>query len=67
MIMHPNALTRVLLVEDDDDDYILTRELLSEVQGQRFALDWAKSFPEGLRQMCLNRHDVLSLRPDRSP
>src|SRR5262249_7133718 len=58
---HPAALTRVLLVEDDEDDYILTRELLSEVQGQRFALDWAKSFPEGLKQMCLNQHDVVLL------
>jgi PAS domain S-box-containing protein len=61
MTMHPAALTRVLLVEDDEDDYILTRELLSEVEGQRFALDWAKSFPEGLKQMCLNQHDVVLL------
>jgi two-component system cell cycle sensor histidine kinase/response regulator CckA len=59
--MHPTVLTRVLLVEDDEDDYILTRELLSEVQGQRFALDWAKSFAEGLGQMCLNQHDVVLL------
>src|SRR5437016_4247698 len=61
MIMHATTLTRVLLVEDDEDDYILTRELLSEVQGQRFALDWARSFPEGLKQMCLNQHDVVLL------
>src|SRR6266852_6086964 len=58
---HPAALTRVLLVEDDEDDFILTRELLSEVQGQRFALDWAKSFQEGLKQMRLNQHDVVLL------
>ena len=58
---HPAALTRVLLVEDDEDDFILTRELLSEVEGQRFALDWAKNFQEGLRQMCLNQHDVVLL------
>src|SRR5579859_3227756 len=59
--MHSPALTRVLLVEDDEDDFILTRELLSEVQGKRFALDWAKSFSEGLKQMCLNQHDVVLL------
>ncbi|HTL59554.1 MAG TPA: response regulator [Candidatus Limnocylindrales bacterium] len=58
---HSATLTRVLLVEDDEDDYILTRELLSEVQGQRFALDWAKNFQEGLKQMCLNQHDIVLL------
>lgn len=59
--MHSPALTRVLLVEDDEDDFILTRELLSEVQGKRFALDWAKTFADGLKQMCLNQHDVVLL------
>jgi two-component system sensor histidine kinase/response regulator len=31
---------RVLLVDDDEDDALLTRELLAEIEGQRFALDW---------------------------
>jgi signal transduction histidine kinase/HPt (histidine-containing phosphotransfer) domain-containing protein len=40
---------KVLLVDDDEDDYILTRELLSEVEGSRYALDWASSYEEGLQ------------------
>jgi two-component system, sensor histidine kinase and response regulator len=40
---------KVLLIEDDEDDYILTRELLAEVKGGKYALDWAPSYEEGLR------------------
>jgi signal transduction histidine kinase/HPt (histidine-containing phosphotransfer) domain-containing protein len=40
---------KVLLIEDDEDDYILTRELLSEVKGGKYALDWASSYEEGLK------------------
>jgi PAS domain S-box-containing protein len=57
--MYPSVLTRVLLVEDDEDDYIITRDLLSEIEGQRFALDWAKSFAAGLGEMRRNQHDVV--------
>jgi signal transduction histidine kinase len=33
----------VLLVEDDEDDYILTRHWLSEAKGSRFDLMWAST------------------------
>lgn len=36
----------VLLVEDDEDDYILTRHWLSEAKGSRFDLIWANTFKE---------------------
>src|ERR1044071_6632937 len=31
---------KVLLIEDDEDDYILTREFLAETRGDNFQLDW---------------------------
>jgi CheY-like chemotaxis protein len=34
-----DRLIRVLLVDDDDDDYVLTAEMLAEAEGQRFALE----------------------------
>jgi PAS domain S-box-containing protein len=57
--MYPGALIQVLLVEDDEDDYIITRELLADIPGQRFALDWVKRFENGLKEMVSNRHDVV--------
>ena len=34
--MSEMELVRVLLVEDDEDDYILTRGLFSDMKGRRF-------------------------------
>jgi len=47
-----------LLVEDDEDDFILTRDLFSEFGSQRVQIDWMKTFSTGLEAMARNRHDV---------
>jgi two-component system, cell cycle sensor histidine kinase and response regulator CckA len=49
---------KVLLIDDDEDDYILTRELLSEVKVGKYKLDWASSYEEGLKVAGLGEHDV---------
>jgi PAS domain S-box-containing protein len=49
---------KVLLIDDDEDDYILTRELLAEVRGSKYALDWASSYEEGLTAAMRREHDV---------
>ena len=49
---------KVLLIEDDEDDYILTRELLSEVKSGKYALDWAASYEEGLKVAGQREHHV---------
>jgi DNA-binding response OmpR family regulator len=53
-----SSLIKVLLVEDDEDDFIITRDLFSEMRSQRFTLDWMKTFDTGLQAMTLNQHDV---------
>jgi PAS domain S-box-containing protein len=58
MAMVDTGIVKVLLVEDDEDDFVLARDLFSEMPGQRFALDWARSFDAGLKSMTLNQHDV---------
>ena len=49
---------KVLLVEDDEDDFIITRDLINEMPGRHFKLDWARTFEAGLEKMVLNQHDV---------
>lgn len=54
----------VLLVEDDEDDQILTRALLAELgelDGDEYTLTWARTFDEGLRRLTGEAHDVCLL------
>ena len=49
---------RVLLVEDDEDDYLITRELLAGQDRMRFAVDWSSEFDAGLSAIREQQHDV---------
>lgn len=49
---------KVLLVEDDEDDFQLARGLLSEVGGRKVDLRWAASYQEALRAIESGGHDV---------
>ncbi|HYH61624.1 MAG TPA: diguanylate cyclase, partial [Solirubrobacterales bacterium] len=49
---------RVLLVEDDEDDYLIARSLL-ESQGRTcFKVDWCATYEEALVTISERRHDV---------
>lgn len=52
---------RVLLIEDDEDDFILTRGLLAETGAERYELEWASSYEAGLAELARNQHDVCLL------
>ncbi len=49
---------RVLLVEDDEDDYVMTQELLEQTQGFKVSLDWASDFKGGLDMIRRSDHDI---------
>jgi len=51
-------LIRVLLIEDDEDDFILTRDMLASIRSWRFEVDWIRTYDAGLQAALANRHDV---------
>ena len=51
----------VLLVEDDEDDYLLTNDLLDDIPSVDFDLDWVSTPDDARREMRLNRHDICLL------
>ena len=53
-----DRLIKVLLVEDDEDDYVLIRDLLSEVREQQFQLDWVATFSEAVFAIEHQHHDI---------
>ena len=49
---------KVLLVEDDEDDYIITRDFLAEIRGENFDLDWVENYETGLEAIRKDQHAV---------
>ena len=49
---------QILLIDDDEDSYVLTRDLLAEVTSQRYVLDWAKTAQSGVAAMEAGNFDV---------
>ncbi len=50
---------RVLLIEDDEDDYVLTRELLEQMREREVRLDWAADAEKALTLVQEKQYDVI--------
>lgn len=50
---------RILLIEDDEDDYVLARTYLAEIKQWQYVLEWAKSYKQGLALAKKQKHDVF--------
>jgi len=51
----------ILLVDDDEDDYILARSLLVEVYGNQIDVEWASSFEPAREALLSGRHGLCLL------
>lgn len=49
---------RVLLIEDDEDDYMLTKALVSARENANIKLDWVESYEQALITIESDPHDV---------
>ena len=53
--------TRVLLIEDDEDDYVLIQELFSKSTQSDYELDWVQTYAGGLDAISTRYHDICIL------
>ncbi len=49
---------RILIVDDDEDDFLLTSDYIQSIPGGRFHLEWCKSFNEGLLHLKERRYEL---------
>ncbi len=52
---------KVLLVEDDEDDYVFIRDLLMEMEKADVDLDWVSTYHEGMAKITDRQYDVCLL------
>jgi signal transduction histidine kinase len=53
-----DPVIKVLLIEDDEDDYVLIRELLSEVKDTKYILEWVSTYDRALEKMAYTENQV---------
>jgi PAS domain S-box-containing protein len=58
MQSHP---VRVLLIDDDEDDYIIVGDLLSKLSSIEFILKWVPDYPAAMDAILSNEFDVCLL------
>ncbi|KFN42981.1 hypothetical protein N790_11235 [Arenimonas malthae CC-JY-1] len=56
--MKENPL-RILVVDDDEEDFLILRDLLADFPQGRFQLDWVGTLEEGIAGLRRNEHDVF--------
>lgn len=56
-----NKVVRILFIDDDEDDFILTKDLLSEADGRLYSMQWVSNYDAGLQAISHNSHDICLL------
>lgn len=56
--MPTNDVIRVLLVDDDVDDRVMFCDLLAQVNGKNFKIEWAPSYERGKAALAAGNSDV---------
>ncbi|MFZ4828771.1 MAG: sensor histidine kinase [Phototrophicaceae bacterium] len=52
---------RLLLVDDDEDEFLLTKAVVKDMAGFGHVLDWVDNFEDGLAIILKNEHDAYIL------
>lgn len=53
--------TKILLIEDDEEDYLLLQKILTKITSAHYELTWESSYTSGLTHMIEGRHDLCLL------
>lgn len=56
-----DKVTQLLLVEDDEDDYILTCDYLDQLDSHTFNIQWISSPEQAIETLSKNEHDICLL------
>ena len=49
---------KVLLIDDDEDDFILTKYIFEEFKFAQYELDWVPDYENALQMLCANSYDI---------
>ncbi len=50
---------KILIVDDDEDDFYITSEYIRNIAGNSFVIDWCYKYKDALDLICSNRYDLF--------
>lgn len=53
-----NTAIRILIVDDDQDDFIITSDYIRQIKGPAFTIDWCHRYDDALRHMIGYNFDL---------
>src|ERR1700748_2899906 len=56
--MNLSAPIRVLIVDDDEDDFFLTSEYIKGIKGSAFVIDWSFRYKDALERINGREYDI---------
>lgn len=62
--MTEKIVLKILMVDDDEDDYLLTREMLAMAHGKEVQLKWASSIEDGRQAIFSDYFDAVLIDYD---
>lgn len=51
-------IIKLLIVDDDEDDFFLTSDYLKDIRSKKFDITWASSFSKGVEQLAQSKFDL---------
>lgn len=58
MVPETDQKIKVLLIDDDEDDYLIIRSIFASIPESPFVLSWRSTFEEAKRAIVRNEHNV---------
>jgi two-component system, sporulation sensor kinase E len=53
-----NLPTRILIVEDDEDDFLIIEACIKDIPEKAFRIDWCYDYNEALQRISQSRYDI---------
>lgn len=53
-----SSQVRILIIDDDEDDFLITSEYIRHIPGASFQIDWCPDFDKALDLICEKRYDL---------
>jgi PAS domain S-box-containing protein len=51
-------LVKILIIDDDEDDFVITSSLINEIPNGNFVIDWCPKHTEALTRICNKEYDI---------